>query len=148
MILQFGVKPSWFNTFSTAIKKRPHLIPGTPLSTGDLRTYMISIPPLGDSVVPEMLLKVLEPYRKEGLYILCRVSDCENSLFENLYFWRSTLPILAFLKVAYLMMREPSCMLVLWIKVAPQGLPSQLQCLVNSQKLCFGYSCLKRLNIW
>lgn len=71
MILQFGVKPSWFNTCSTTIRKRPHLIPGTPSSTEDLRTYMINIPPLGDGVVPEMLLKVLEPYRKEGYIFLC-----------------------------------------------------------------------------
>lgn len=76
MILQLGVKPSWFNTCSTTIKKRPHLIPGAPSFTGDLRTYMINIPALGDSVVPEMLLKVLEPYRKEGLM---QSFDYENS---------------------------------------------------------------------
>ena len=70
MILQLGVKPSWFNTSSITIEKRPHLIPGTPSSTGDLRTYMIDLPPFGDSVVPEMLLKVLEPYRREGHYLL------------------------------------------------------------------------------
>ena len=28
---------------------------------------MIEIPPVGDVAVPEMLLKVLEPYRQEGL---------------------------------------------------------------------------------
>ncbi|XP_030473657.1 uncharacterized protein LOC115691215 [Syzygium oleosum] len=66
MILQLGVKPSWFNTTGTSINKRPHLIPGAASSTGDLRGYMIDIPPVGDSVVPEMLLKVLEPYRTEG----------------------------------------------------------------------------------
>jgi hypothetical protein len=66
MILQLGVKPSWFNTCSTTLEKRPHLIPGTASYTGDLRSYMIDLPPLGDTVVPEMLLKVLEPYRKEG----------------------------------------------------------------------------------
>ncbi|KAK4784437.1 hypothetical protein SAY86_018805 [Trapa natans] len=66
MILQLGVKPSWFNTTGTAIKKRPHYIPGTASSAGDLRSYMVEIPPIGDSVVPEMLLKVLEPYRREG----------------------------------------------------------------------------------
>ncbi|KAJ4708234.1 WD repeat-containing protein 11 [Melia azedarach] len=71
MILQLGVKPSWFNTCSTTIKKRPHLIPGTPSSTKDLRSHMIGLPSIGDSVVPEMLLKVLEPYRKEG----CLVND-------------------------------------------------------------------------
>lgn len=66
MILQLGVKPSWFNTSGTAIDKRPHLIPGTASSTVDLRNYMIDIPSIGDSVVPEMLLKVLELYRIEG----------------------------------------------------------------------------------
>ncbi|CAL1359156.1 unnamed protein product [Linum trigynum] len=66
MILQLGVKPSWFNTCSTAIDKRPHSIPGASSSAGDLRRYMIDLPAIGDSVVPEMLLKVLEPYRKEG----------------------------------------------------------------------------------
>jgi len=79
MILQLGVKPSWFNTCSTTIGKRPHLIPGAPSPTGDLRTYMINIPPLGDSVVPEMLLKVLEPYRKEGFYFLMKSFNYEIS---------------------------------------------------------------------
>ncbi|KHN22115.1 WD repeat-containing protein 11 [Glycine soja] len=80
MILQLGVKPSWFNTCSTTIEKRPHLIPGTPSSKGDLRTYMIDIPPLGDSVVPEMLLKVLEPYRKEG----CMLDDERAKLYASI----------------------------------------------------------------
>ncbi|WJX95819.1 hypothetical protein P8452_77094 [Trifolium repens] len=80
MILQLGVKPSWFNTCSTAIKKRPHLIPGAPSPTGDLRTYMINVPPLGDSVVPEMLLKVLEPYRKEG----CMLDDERAKLYASI----------------------------------------------------------------
>ncbi|CAJ1944584.1 unnamed protein product [Sphenostylis stenocarpa] len=80
MILQLGVKPSWFNTCSTTIEKRPHLLPGTPSSTGDLRTYMVNIPPLGDSVVPEMLLKVLEPYRKEG----CMLDDERAKLYASI----------------------------------------------------------------
>lgn len=66
MILQLGIRPSWFNTCSITIEKRPHLIPGTALYSGDLRSYMIELPPVGDSAVPEMLLKILEPYRKEG----------------------------------------------------------------------------------
>ncbi|KAJ9688671.1 hypothetical protein PVL29_014362 [Vitis rotundifolia] len=66
MILQLGVKPHWFNTCSTTKDKRHYLIPGTASGAGDLRSYMIDSPPVGDSVVPEMLLKVLEPYRKEG----------------------------------------------------------------------------------
>lgn len=65
MILQFGVKPSWFDTFGISMHtSHPH-IPGTP-SVGDLRGYMVDSPRVGDSAVPEMLLKVLEPYRKEG----------------------------------------------------------------------------------
>ncbi|KAL3839811.1 hypothetical protein ACJIZ3_024402 [Penstemon smallii] len=63
MILQLGVKPSWLDAFSTTMT-HSH-IPGTP-SAGDLRGYMIDSPRVGDSVVPEMLLKVLEPYRREG----------------------------------------------------------------------------------
>ncbi|OUZ99877.1 hypothetical protein BVC80_9067g66 [Macleaya cordata] len=66
MILQLGVKPSWFNT--TTIDGSPYVVPGTGSSTRDLRSYMIDslLPPVGDSVVPELLLKVLEPYRREG----------------------------------------------------------------------------------
>lgn len=65
MILQLGVKRSWFNTF-TILDKGHYKVPRTPSSTGDLRSYMINSPPVGDAVVPELLLKVLEPYRKEG----------------------------------------------------------------------------------
>ena len=70
MILQLGVKPAWFNTCSTTIEKRH----GTAASTGDLRSYMIDSPPVGDSVVPELLLKVLEPYRIEGRYLVFYVA--------------------------------------------------------------------------
>ncbi|GAV82489.1 hypothetical protein CFOL_v3_25940 [Cephalotus follicularis] len=79
MILQLGVEPSWFNTCSTAIDKRPHLIPGAANSTGDLRRYMIDLPPVGDSVVPELLLKVLEAYRKEG----CILDDERARLYAT-----------------------------------------------------------------
>lgn len=79
MILQLGVKPSWFNTCSTTLDKRPHLIPGTPKSSEDLRSYMIDIPPVGDPVVPELLLKVLEPYRKEG----CILDDERAKLYAK-----------------------------------------------------------------
>ncbi|PPR83858.1 hypothetical protein GOBAR_AA36856 [Gossypium barbadense] len=51
---------------TTAIDRGPQSITRTTSSTGDLRSYMIELPPVGDSVVPELLLKVLEPYRKEG----------------------------------------------------------------------------------
>ena len=70
MILQLGVKPHWFNTCSTTRDKKHYLIQGTASGGGDLRSYMIDSPPVGDSVVPEMLLKVLEPYRKEGGFFL------------------------------------------------------------------------------
>lgn len=83
MILQLGVKASWFNTCSTTLEKRPHLIPGTASYTGDLRSYMIDLPPVGDAVVPEMLLKVLEPYRKEGGSFVLDVVF----LTMNLSFW-------------------------------------------------------------
>ncbi|VFQ77151.1 unnamed protein product [Cuscuta campestris] len=62
-ILQMGVKPSWFNIYTTTKGHRD--TPGTPSSTSDLRRYMLDSPYIGDSVVPEMLLKVLEPYRGE-----------------------------------------------------------------------------------
>ncbi|XP_071737207.1 uncharacterized protein [Rutidosis leptorrhynchoides] len=67
LILQCGVKPSWFNTYSTTIAKgQQSQLLKTALSTGDLRSYLIDIPSIGDSVVPELLLKVLEPYQSEG----------------------------------------------------------------------------------
>lgn len=66
MILQLGVKPSWFDAFSSATSEEYSNVPGTP-SAGDLRKYMIDSTSVGDSAVPEMLLKVLEPYQREGL---------------------------------------------------------------------------------
>lgn len=68
MILQLGVKPSWFDPFNTSMSES--YIPGTP-SAGDLRGYMINSPRAGDSAVPEMLLKVLEPYHKHGMLLSC-----------------------------------------------------------------------------
>ncbi|KAL6223872.1 hypothetical protein ACLB2K_002729 [Fragaria x ananassa] len=79
MILQLGVKPSWFNTCSTSLDKRPHLIPGTPKSSEDLRSYMMDVQTVGDPVVPELLLKVLEPYRKEG----CILDDERAKLYAK-----------------------------------------------------------------
>lgn len=76
MILQMGVKPSWFNTSTTMDVVHYH-IPGTPSAT-DLRTYMINSSQVGDSAVPEMLLKVLEPYRIEGRSSLTRLYVLEN----------------------------------------------------------------------
>lgn len=87
MILQLGVKPSWFDLSVSDIDVMHSHIPETgPASVGDLRSFMIesALPAIGDSVVPELLLKVLEPYRKEGmrLYLdvneFCRLSsECE-----------------------------------------------------------------------
>lgn len=80
MILQLGVKPAWFNTCSVTIEKRPHLIPGTTSSSKDLRSFMTGLPSVGDSVVPELLLKVLEPYRREGWFF---TFSCDDLTHEN-----------------------------------------------------------------
>ncbi|KAL9842100.1 putative transcription factor WD40-like family [Arabidopsis thaliana] len=80
MILQLGVKPSWFNTSSTCIDKRPHSIPGRTSSSKDLRSFMIDFPPIGDPAVLEMFLKVLEPYRSEG----CLLDDEKAKLYSSL----------------------------------------------------------------
>lgn len=68
MIIQSGVKPTWFSLCRAYMDASHGDIPETELtSAGDLRGYMIeSTPSVGDSVVPELLLKVLEPYRREG----------------------------------------------------------------------------------
>nr|GLL20426.1 WD repeat-containing protein 11-like [Ipomoea trifida] len=79
-ILQLGVKPSWFNIFSTTMGNGHHEFPGTPSSTSDLRGYMLDPPDIGDSVVPEMLLKVLEPYRREG----CIIDDERVKLYAGI----------------------------------------------------------------
>ncbi|KAL2228867.1 UNVERIFIED_CONTAM: WD repeat-containing protein 11 [Sesamum indicum] len=76
MILQLGVKPAWFDVFSTTMNDWN--TPGTP-SAGDLRGYMMNSPRVGDSVVPEMLLKVLEPYRKAG----CLLDDERVRLYAK-----------------------------------------------------------------
>ncbi|GFQ04266.1 WD repeat-containing protein 11 [Phtheirospermum japonicum] len=86
MILQFGVKPSWFHAFSSTTNEAYSHIPGTP-SAGDLRGYMIDSPCIGDSAVPEMLLKVLEPYRKEG----CLLDDERVRLYAKVVNRGSTL---------------------------------------------------------
>ncbi|CAH9136138.1 unnamed protein product [Cuscuta epithymum] len=65
-ILQLGLKPLWFNTFNTSMDKRDYDVAEMQSSSSDLCSYMLHSPRIGDSVVPEMLLKVLEPYRREG----------------------------------------------------------------------------------
>ncbi|KAK1312231.1 hypothetical protein QJS10_CPA07g00650 [Acorus calamus] len=68
MILQLGIKPTWFNFHSTNKENFPFKISESLASGGDLRSYMIDsvLPIVGDPAVPELLLKVLEPYRREG----------------------------------------------------------------------------------
>ncbi|CAI9298397.1 unnamed protein product [Lactuca saligna] len=70
LILQYGVKPSWFNTCSSIPDKGgdsdSQISRSSSASVGDLRSYLIDLSPIGDSVVPELLLKALEPYRREG----------------------------------------------------------------------------------
>ncbi|XP_008809225.1 WD repeat-containing protein 11 isoform X2 [Phoenix dactylifera] len=82
MILQLGVKSSWFSKSSTTADTLSCQTPETcPTSVQDLRNYMIdsTLPAVGDSVVPELLLKVLEPYRKEG----CILDDERARLYSS-----------------------------------------------------------------
>ncbi|XP_057967387.1 uncharacterized protein LOC131157338 [Malania oleifera] len=79
MILQLGVKPSWFHASRAAMDKRHYQTVGIPSPRGDLRSYMIESQPVGDPVVPELLLKVLEPYRKEG----CILDDERVRLYST-----------------------------------------------------------------
>ncbi|ERN03720.1 WD repeat-containing protein 11 [Amborella trichopoda] len=83
MALQLGVKPSWFDMCSTPLDTTLNRIPEMSLtSERDLRGFMIesNVLPIGDSVVPEMLLKVLEPYRREG----CLLDNERASLYATL----------------------------------------------------------------
>lgn len=70
MILQMGVKTSWFNCNDLYSSMEMSPSKSSPAG-GDLRCYMIEtgLPTIGDPVVPELLLKVLEPYRKGGCII-------------------------------------------------------------------------------
>ncbi|KAF7083409.1 hypothetical protein CFC21_087207 [Triticum aestivum] len=79
MILQLGVKPSWFEC-NNSDKLASNSFKEGPSTFGDLRSYMIetTLPPIGDSVVAELLLKVLEPYRKDG----CILDDGRASLYS------------------------------------------------------------------
>ncbi|XP_057768049.1 uncharacterized protein LOC130988263 [Salvia miltiorrhiza] len=86
MILQLGVKPSWFDALSTVMSVEYSYVPGTP-SAGDLRGYMIDSPRVGDSAVPEMLLKVLEPYHREA----CLLDDERVRLYSKVAKRGSTL---------------------------------------------------------
>ncbi|PUZ73984.1 hypothetical protein GQ55_1G029800 [Panicum hallii var. hallii] len=78
MILQLGVKPSWFECNNSDKLGRDSFKVAP--AFGDLRSYMIetTLPPIGDTVVAELLLKVLEPYRKEG----CILDDGRARLYS------------------------------------------------------------------
>lgn len=71
MLLQWGVEPFWFDVHKLS-RDTEHLIhaPGMPstIEKGDFRHYLLdtSFPLIGDTVVPELLLKILEPYRMAG----------------------------------------------------------------------------------
>ncbi|XP_047338175.1 WD repeat-containing protein 11-like [Impatiens glandulifera] len=77
MILQLGVKPSWLKACNTTSN---YQTPEMASSTGDLRGYMIDSPPVGDSAATEMLLKVLDPYRKED----CILDDERARLYASI----------------------------------------------------------------
>ncbi|CAN8246920.1 unnamed protein product [Cochlearia groenlandica] len=83
MILQLGVKPSWFNTSSTCIEKRTHSIPGRTSSSKDLRSFLIDFTPIGDPAMVEMFLKVLEPYRSEGWFHFLNITFVWRLLVMN-----------------------------------------------------------------
>ncbi|KAL6585948.1 hypothetical protein OROMI_002592 [Orobanche minor] len=87
MILQLGVKPLWFDAFSSVMSQDYSNVPGTP-SAGDLRKYMIDSPPcVADYAVPNMLLKVLEPYHREA----CLLDDERVRLYSKFVKRGSTL---------------------------------------------------------
>ncbi|KAH6761586.1 Transducin family protein / WD-40 repeat family protein [Perilla frutescens var. hirtella] len=88
MILQLGVKPSWFDAFSLVMNQEYSDVSRTP-SAGDLRGYMIDSPHVGDSAVPEMLLKVLEPYHREA----CLLDDERVRLYSKVVKRGSTLKL-------------------------------------------------------
>lgn len=81
MILQLGVKPSWFEC-NNSDKLASNSFKEGQSTFGDLRSYMIetTLPPIGDSVVAELLLKVLEPYRKDG----CILDDGRAGLYSTI----------------------------------------------------------------
>ena len=90
LILQYGVKPKWFNTCSTITDKGNSQISRT--LSADLRSYLIDVSPIGDSVVPELLLKALEPYRREGK--LCCIAFFLVYIVEKKLFSFFSLPCL------------------------------------------------------
>ncbi|KAJ3671195.1 hypothetical protein LUZ60_008621 [Juncus effusus] len=83
MILQMGVKSLWFNwnnSNNTYNNSSTDILASN--NNSDLRSYMIEteLPSIGDPVVAELLLKVLEPYRKEG----CIMDEDRVRLYEKI----------------------------------------------------------------
>lgn len=68
VVLQQGVQPSWFVLEVEGDVQR------TPSRGGDLRHHLLTPqnPIMGETVFAEVLLKVLEPYRKAGKAIELR----------------------------------------------------------------------------
>lgn len=62
VILQQGVQPSWFEVAVEGNLQR------APSNSGDLRHHLLTPqnPIMGETVFAEVLLKVLEPYRRSG----------------------------------------------------------------------------------
>lgn len=75
VVLQQGVQPSWFTLAVEGDLQR------TPSRGGDLRHHLLTPqnPIMGETVFAEVLLKVLEPYRKVGKAIEL-IIICMNSL--------------------------------------------------------------------
>lgn len=63
VVLQQGVQPSWFT-----LAVEGELLQRTPSRGGDLRHHLLTPqnPIMGETVFAEVLLKVLEPYRRAG----------------------------------------------------------------------------------
>lgn len=117
MILQLGVKPSWFDPFNTSMNDV--YIPGTP-SAGDLRGYMMYSPRVGDNAIPEMLLKVLDPYHKQG----CILDDERLRLYAKVV--KSSTLRLAFAASIF----DDSMEALFWLQL-PQALNYLMNKLVN-----------------
>lgn len=70
-LLQQGVQPFWVDASISSFEgDHGGRSPGTP--TGDLRQFLLdtSLPVLGETVVAEVFLKALDPYRKAGKHVL------------------------------------------------------------------------------
>lgn len=66
LLLQLGIKPSWFYVTKSTSSDTISSI------NGDLRGFLLktSLPVIGETATAEVLLKSLETYRRSGMYIL------------------------------------------------------------------------------